>query len=272
MGNNATKGGNSVMNTKKLLALILAFTVILCAVPVVYADITIEPGEGEPVVPESGDIAVDTDDLPAPDTGNECGNGLTWDLTGNVLTISAADGSEGTMTNYTADNPAPWSESAASITTVEIAEGVTTIGDYAFAGCTGLTDVKLKYTETIGAKAFAGCTGLTRIRMGYVTSIGEGAFDSCTSAVVYCQVNYKDHETFVAARETVSMKYLGDANGDGYVNSIDALLMKRKDAGFSNVPIHDEYAADCNDDGSINSIDALFAKRNDAGYTTVPFV
>ena len=64
-----------------------------------------------------------------------------------------------------------------------IPDGVTTIGKYAFDGCTGLTSIEIPASvTTIGKGAFYGCTGLTSIEIpASVTSIGEYAFQSCYS-------------------------------------------------------------------------------------------
>ena len=65
-----------------------------------------------------------------------CGDNLTWNLTGNgVLTISGT----GAMSNYTSSSPsrAPWYSNRSSIKSVVIEEGVTSIGEYAFNGCSG---------------------------------------------------------------------------------------------------------------------------------------
>ncbi len=57
---------------------------------------------------------------------------------------------------------------------------VTSIGDYAFYGCTGLTGVTIPGSVTsIGDYAFYGCTGLTGMAIPS-TSIGDYAFYECT--------------------------------------------------------------------------------------------
>jgi uncharacterized protein YjdB len=56
---------------------------------------------------------------------------LTWSYDNGALTISGT----GAMPDYPSDSSSPWSGYSGSITTVNIGGGVTTIGSYAFYGC-----------------------------------------------------------------------------------------------------------------------------------------
>ena len=104
----------------------------------------------------------------------------TWTLDGTVLTISG----NGKMRDYRDYYDgyvfgAPWGR---NITEVIIKEGVTSIGDSAFYGCTDLTNVTIGSSVTsIGGYAFSHCTSLTSITIpDSVTSIVNSAFKGCT--------------------------------------------------------------------------------------------
>jgi len=63
-----------------------------------------------------------------------------------------------------------------------IPDAVTSLGTYAFAGCSGLTSVTIPANvSTIGNSAFTGCTGLTSLTIpDAVTSLGTYAFAGCS--------------------------------------------------------------------------------------------
>ena len=107
------------------------------------------------------------------------GSNLTWTLDSEgVLTISGA----GAMKEYD-PYKAPWYGSRSRVKSAVIADGVTSIGDYAFRDCYNLASVTIPDSVTsIDWSAFAGCASLTSVTIpGSVTSIGGAAFSDCTS-------------------------------------------------------------------------------------------
>ena len=106
-----------------------------------------------------------------------CGDSLKWELDGGKLTITGS----GAMTEYTEDNLPPWYEQRENITVVSMSDGMTSIGKFAFYGCTGLKGISLPDTLTaIGDWSFAKCTNLEYVSMpSGLQSIGESAFQEC---------------------------------------------------------------------------------------------
>ena len=108
-----------------------------------------------------------------------CGIGLKWTFYTGNLVISGT----GAMENYSDSNPAPWSNYTSDIKTVEIGSGVTSIGTYAFNGCSALADVTISGSVTsIDDYAFGGCSKLETVTIGKsVTDIGQQIFENCSS-------------------------------------------------------------------------------------------
>ena len=69
-----------------------------------------------------------------------------------------------------------------SLEKLTLKEGITTIGNRAFTGCSSLTSITIPNSvKTIGYYAFANCSSLTSITIpNSVTTIGSGAFENCS--------------------------------------------------------------------------------------------
>ncbi|MGN1301128.1 MAG: leucine-rich repeat protein [Clostridia bacterium] len=75
----------------------------------------------------------------------------------------------------------PWYEYRENITTVEISDNITNIGQDAFLNCANLQNITIPNTvKTIGAYAFHNCKGIASIKISNsVTNINMGAFYKC---------------------------------------------------------------------------------------------
>ncbi len=114
---------------------------------------------------------------------NDCsaaGDGsVTWkyDADTTTLTISGT----GAMKDYASVNVTPWNSYKAKTKTIIIGEGVTRVGNSAFASHTALTSVSLPATlESIGQKAFMATRNLAAIDIpAKVSTIETGVFMGC---------------------------------------------------------------------------------------------
>ena len=85
-------------------------------------------------------------------------------------------------------------EVSSCLTNITIPDSVTSIGMFAFIGCSSLTSATIGNSVTsIGEGAFNSCFGLTSINIpDSVTSIGGGAFSECISLPVENGLRYAD--------------------------------------------------------------------------------
>ena len=115
-------------------------------------------------------------------TNGSAGHG-TWSIDGNgVLVISGT----GALPDYGNSNGAPWYSAQKRFNKVVLTDGITKIGGRNFQGMTGITEADFSACstlETIGNNAFADCTGLTSVNMAgsSIKNIGDYAFEKCNA-------------------------------------------------------------------------------------------
>ena len=107
------------------------------------------------------------------------------------------------------------------LTKVMIPDSVTNIAYYAFRDCSGLTNVVIPDNVTsIGGSAFSGCGGLTNVVIGSgVTSIGDYAFSGCsrlTSVTIPDSVTRIGSSAFsgCSGLEEIALPFIGAQRGN----------------------------------------------------------
>ncbi len=153
---------------------------------------------------------------PAPTPANVCGDGLTWELNGGVLTISYDGVGTGEMYDFGYEydqnpvNVAPWKENKSEITTVIVGDGVKSIGNYAFNDLIEIfTAVTIANSvERIGVFAFTNAEEITEITLpSSLKTIDEQGFANCgfTSITIPSGVTSIGYKAFSWCRNLTSL-------------------------------------------------------------------
>lgn len=232
-------------------------------------DLSNEP-ETKPV-----DATEPTDEQELVATSGTCGANARWSLSNGTLTISGT----GAMADYSVDIGegfllyTPWGKDVERIKEVIIGDGITSIGDFAFASCANLIKVTIPQNiKSIGKGAFldcglknitipdsvtaigetsssifdgtfAGCRRLTNITIGgSVAIIGDFAFGSCSSLTRITIPN--------------SVTAIGSSCFDG-CSALSSVTINANKLKIS----YDKYGGPFADSGSAKGIKASFGSR-----------
>lgn len=144
-------------------------------------------------------------------SSGECGSELTWELNDDgLLRISG----NGLMTDFSDILATPWCYHKNKITRIALEEGVSSIGNQAFAGCCNLSDVQVPDSlVSVGAGAFRDCDTLTTICLPEsIGFIGDGAFAGSNSITIYCYNDYVENyaEGHIIPCKRLTLYYTSD--------------------------------------------------------------
>lgn len=139
-----------------------------------------------------------------------CGDTMFWqyDTTQKILTITGS----GDMFSYSSVEELPWSSYLSTLRTITIADGVSSLSDYAFYNATALRiltmplSVEAPSNDTI----WYGCANITKIKL----TIGTGVMDDYATS--YSDTSYRYTPWYLSRKVTTSftldenVEYIGD--------------------------------------------------------------
>ena len=162
-------------------------------------------------------------------------DGMTWELSNGVLTISGA----GAMPDYEKPEDTPWYASRESIVKLVFKGTIIRIGSNAFANCTNLAEIEF---------------------VNSISSIGKRAFYNCTALYAASSTG----ETRTSPKDAKELP--GDVNGDGEVDGRDAIhlmkyLAEEIDPETNEIYEINEKNANVNGDDTVDERDLLRLMR-----------
>ena len=184
----------------------------------------------------------------------------------------------GNIPDYSAHNESPWKLYGSEILSLSFSEGITAIGDYAFCSLNIESLVIPESITEIGENAFASCLSLEKVTAESKTpaTINETAFSDCTSLKSITvpagyAPDYKTANGWAAYSDIIFPEFVyGDATGDGKVNALDVLIMRKYLANFdyetNTSTVSVEKGADANGNGDINASDLLLLRKYVANF------
>lgn len=115
-------------------------------------------------------------------TSGTCGANASWSLSGGTLTISGTGSIDDYSYSVNDTNKPGWADSASSITSVVVEEGITHIGKQAFYGLSNMTSLSLPASlQSFGEASFMACSSLTSVNVpAGVTELPQAVFADCT--------------------------------------------------------------------------------------------
>ena len=161
-----------------------------------------------------------------------CGNTVTWSF--NTATGVLSISGNGAISFLSS----PWDSQQPSIRSVQIGDGVTSIGGSAFSGCSSLTSITIPDSVTsIGGNAFSSCSRLTSITIpDDVTSIGDNAFYGCNILTIKGELS-SYAETYASKSKIPFVASVPDFNIDYTKSSYIRVFIEGRQLAFDVNPL-----------------------------------
>ena len=212
---------------KKILAILIALLAALAVQTVAFADgemMPLQPAQTESIADgnsvELNDDLTDSQGIKYRLDENDQTAIVSWhtDTLSEVITIPATVTKDGVK--YTVTSIGDDAFASCYITSVEIPDSVTSIGNFAFSWCSSLTNIDIPDSVTsIGDYAFLDCSDLTSVTIpDGVTSIGDFAFSRCgslTSVTIPDSVTSIGNSAFLACSGLTSVTIPGSVTSIG---------------------------------------------------------
>lgn len=177
-----------------------------------------------------------------------CGDGVEYVFNVNTGELIITGIGEMADYNYYPDilNISPWDSYKEYITSVTIAEGVTSIGCGAFYDCKNLTCICIPSSVTkIDNFAFSGCIGLKSLNIANnITHIGESAFWGCKnliSVTIPEKVCYIENHAFACCENLKTVTYCGTIEPEVEKN-LGKCMVFSKCSKLSEIEVPAEYS------------------------------
>ena len=180
---------------------------------------TIQPSEVEISIESEITVGAGTTIIQS----GSCGNSTTWKLDdAGMLSINGS----GDMSNYDNAESVPWNSYRSKIKKVSIGNGITSLGSYAFYGCSSLVNISfegISKVKTIYHDVFTNCSKLRYIALPKSAVRSYGAFIYCGCSSLESITGYcGDNCTWKYDRSNATLTIDGSGRMYNYIIQISA--------------------------------------------------
>ncbi|MCR5151325.1 MAG: InlB B-repeat-containing protein, partial [Clostridiales bacterium] len=192
------------------------------------------------------------------ESGGKCGENTTWsfDSENGRLVITGT----GATADYPNADSLPWALFRDRINSVEVADGVSSLGQNLFTDLKNVSSVTVASSVTaVKENAFNGCDSLSNVY--FSGNINEAAALKGNAQAAGGNDDFINAQWTTEALEGIR----GDVNEDGEVDDADIIYLQRWYAGWQGYSVK-TVTGDLNGDGEVDDADIIYLQRWYAGW------